>query len=486
MRSTQKTIFELSSKGRKAYSLIDDDTPIYEADKLFPKEYLREKDARLPEVSEVDIVRHFTNLSRRAYGVDNGFYPLGSCTMKFNPRINETVAGLPGFAEVHPHAPESKVQGCLRLIYELEQFLCEIFGMNAFTLQPAAGAHGELTGLLLMKAYHKSRGDINRKVILVPDSAHGTNPASANMSGFILKEVKSTPEGLVDLKALEPFMNKELAGMMLTNPNTLGLYDTEILHMTKMVHEAGGQFYYDGANANALLGISKPGDMGFDIVHTNLHKTFSTPHGGGGPGSGPVGVKPHLEKFLPGPRVAKQIDKYALYTSEDSIGRMTSFHGNFGVLVRAYVYIRLHGPDGLKKMSQGAILNANYLQEKLKGAYLLPNDRRCMHEFVLSADRQKEEYGVNAKDIDKALIDFGMHPPTTYFPLIVHEALMIEPTETESLETLDHFVDIMLKIDKLAKENPEKVHRMPETTPVGRPDETIAARNPVLKYRFGE
>jgi glycine dehydrogenase subunit 2 len=484
MRSVQKTIFEISKKGRKSYSLINDETQILNADDLFDKSYLREQDARLPEVSEMDLVRHFTNLSRRNHGIDNGFYPLGSCTMKYNPRFNEAMASLPGFEESHPNSPEWVSQGSLKIIHELEKFMCEIFGMDAFTLQPAAGAHGEFTGLLIIRAFHESNGDTQRNVILVPDSAHGTNPASAKMTGYELKHVASTPEGLVDLAALEPYLNDNLAGMMLTNPNTLGLFEKDILEMTKLVHEAGGLLYYDGANANALLGISKPGMMGFDIVHANLHKTFSTPHGGGGPGSGPIGVKSHLEKYLPSPRVGKHLDKFTLIDLPDSIGRVKSFHGNFGVLVRAYAYIRLLGSEGLKRTSQIAVLNANYLQEKLKGKYNLDYDTRCMHEFVLSADRQKEEYGVNAKDIDKALIDKGIHPPTTYFPLIVHEALMIEPTETESLETLDDFVDAMLDIDKTARENPDAVLKTPMNTPVGRPDETKAARNPILKFQF--
>jgi len=484
MRSIQKSIFEISRRGRKAYSLINDETTILEANELFDKEYLRETDARLPEVAEVDIVRHFTNLSRRNYGVDNGFYPLGSCTMKYSPRINEHLSMLPAFAYSHPLAPEYISQGSLHIIYELEKFLCEIFGMDAFTLQPAAGAHGELTGLLIIKAYHLSRGDTKRKVMLVPDSSHGTNPASANMSGFILKEIPGNKEGLVDLDALEKHLNNELAGIMLTNPNTLGLFETEIVELTKMVHEAGGQLYYDGANANALMGIAKPGAMGFDIVHTNLHKTFSTPHGGGGPGSGPVGVRSHLEKFLPNPRVGKHLDNYTLINSPDSIGRVKTYLGNFGVLLKTYVYIRLLGAEGLKKTSLMAILNANYLQEKLKKAYLLPYDFHCMHEFVLSADKQKEETGVTAKDIDKALIDRGIHPPTTYFPLIVHEALMIEPTESENLDTLDQFVDAMLDIDREAHENPDMVKSTPHTTPIGRPDETKAAREPILKWQF--
>jgi len=484
MRSIQKSIFEISRRGRKAYSLINDETPILESNELFDKEYLREMDARLPEVAEVDIVRHFTNLSRRNYGVDNGFYPLGSCTMKYSPRINEHLSMLPAFAYSHPLAPEYISQGSLHIIYELEKFLCEIFGMDAFTLQPAAGAHGELTGLLIIKAYHLSRGDSKRKVMLVPDSSHGTNPASANMSGFILKEVPNNKEGLVDLDALEKHLNNELAGIMLTNPNTLGLFEKEIVELTKMVHEAGGQLYYDGANANALMGIAKPGSMGFDIVHTNLHKTFSTPHGGGGPGSGPVGVRSHLEKFLPNPRVGKHLDNYTLINSPDSIGRVKTYLGNFGVLLKTYVYIRLLGAEGLKKTSLMAILNANYLQEKLKKAYLLPYDFHCMHEFVLSADKQKEETGVTAKDIDKALIDRGIHPPTTYFPLIVHEALMIEPTESENLDTLDQFVEAMLDIDREAHENPDMVKSAPHTTPIGRPDETKAAREPILKWQF--
>lgn len=484
MRSVQKTIFEISKKGRKSYSLINDETSILNADDLFDKSYLREQDARLPEVSEMDLVRHFTNLSRRNHGIDNGFYPLGSCTMKYNPRFNEAMASLPGFEESHPNSPEWVSQGSLKIIHELEKFMCEIFGMDAFTLQPAAGAHGEFTGLLIIKAFHESNSDTQRNVILVPDSAHGTNPASAKMTGYELKQVASTPEGLVDLAALEPYLNDNLAGMMLTNPNTLGLFEKDILEMTKLVHEAGGLLYYDGANANALLGISKPGVMGFDIVHANLHKTFSTPHGGGGPGSGPIGVKSHLAKYLPSPRVGLHLDKFSLIDLPDSIGRVKSFHGNFGVLVKAYAYIRLLGSEGLKRTSQIAVLNANYLQEKLKGKYNLDYDTRCMHEFVLSAERQKEEYGVNAKDIDKALIDKGIHPPTTYFPLIVPEALMIEPTETESLETLDDFVDAMLDIDKTARENPDAVLKTPMNTPVGRPDETQAARNPILKFQF--
>lgn len=484
MRSVQKTIFEISKKGRRSYSLINDETRILKADDLFDKSYLREQDARLPEVSELDLVRHFTNLSRRNHGIDNGFYPLGSCTMKYNPRFNEAMASLPGFEESHPNSPDWVSQGSLRIIHDLEKFMCEIFGMDAFTLQPAAGAHGEFTGLLIIRAFHESKGNTQRKIILVPDSAHGTNPASAKMAGFELKQVASTPDGLVDLEALKPHLNDNLAGMMLTNPNTLGLFEKDILEMTKLVHEAGGLLYYDGANANALLGISKPGMMGFDIVHANLHKTFSTPHGGGGPGSGPIGVKSHLAKFLPSPRVGKHLDKFTLIDSPDSIGRVKSFHGNFGVLVRAYAYIRLLGPEGLKRTSQIAVLNANYLQEKLKGKYNLDYDTRCMHEFVLSAERQKEECGVIAKDIDKALIDKGIHPPTTYFPLIVHEALMVEPTETESLETLDDFVDAMLDIDKTAHENPDAVRNAPVNTPVGRPDETKAARNPILKFQF--
>ena len=484
MRSVQKSIFEISRKGRKAYSIINDETPILQPEELFGQDYLRENHARLPEVSEIDLVRHFTNLSKRNHGIDNGFYPLGSCTMKYNPRVNEAMANLPGFTECHPLTQVDSVQGSLKIIHELEKLLCEIFGMDAFTLQPAAGAHGELTGLLLIKAYHKSRGEDNRKVILVPDSAHGTNPASANMAGYELKVVASNKDGIVDINSLETYMNDELAGMMLTNPNTLGLFENNILEMTRMVHEAGGQLYYDGANANALLGISNPGLMGFDIVHTNLHKTFSTPHGGGGPGSGPIGVKSHLEKFLPSPRIGVHLDKFIIIESPDSIGPVKTFFGNFGMMVRTYTYIRLHGPEGLKKLSQCAILNANYLQDKLKGTYNLPHDFRCMHEFVLSASKQKDEYGVTARDIDKALIDYGIHPPTTYFPMIVDEALMIEPTETENLETLDNFVDVMLEIDQIARENPDELHKMPLNTPVGRPDETSAARKPVLKYNF--
>ncbi|MCM8901510.1 aminomethyl-transferring glycine dehydrogenase subunit GcvPB [Caldicoprobacter algeriensis] len=475
-------IFEMSKSGRKAYSLPHCDVPQLALEEMVPRECLREEDARLPEVSEVDVVRHFTRLSQLNYGVDSGFYPLGSCTMKYNPKVNEDVAALAGFTQVHPLQPAETVQGCLEILYRMDRLLSEITGMDRFSLQPAAGAHGEMTGLMIIKAYHQHRGDVKRNKIIVPDSAHGTNPASAAMVGFDVVEVKSNDRGEVDLEALKAVVDDTTAGLMLTNPNTLGLFEGNILEIANIVHKAGGLLYYDGANMNAILGIARPGDMGFDVVHLNLHKTFSTPHGGGGPGSGPVGVKKELEPFLPVPMVGFKDGRYYLdYDRPLSIGRVKSFYGNFGVVVKAYAYIMSMGAEGLKRVSESAVLNANYLMERLKEHYLVPYNRRCMHEFVISAQRQKEK-GVSALDIAKRLMDFGFHPPTMYFPLIVKEALMIEPTETESKETLDAFADALIEIAREVEEQPEKVKGAPHTTPVRRLDEAKAARNPVLRW----
>ncbi|GMG96632.1 aminomethyl-transferring glycine dehydrogenase subunit GcvPB [Tepidimicrobium xylanilyticum] len=484
MRRTMydKLIFELSKPGRKAYKLPENDVDNMALEELIPGEFLNTKELNLPEVSEVDIIRHYTNLSNKNFGVDTGFYPLGSCTMKYNPKINEDMANLDGFKNIHPLQPEETVQGALKLMYELDKALCEISGMDKMTLQPAAGAHGELTGLMLIKAYHEHRGDTKRTKIIVPDSAHGTNPASAVMAGFDTIEIKSTEEGLVDIESLKAALSDEVAGLMLTNPNTLGLFEREICEIARLVHEAGGLVYYDGANANAILGQVRPGDMGFDVVHFNLHKTFSTPHGGGGPGSGPVGVKSILLDYLPTPTVEKAGDRYYLnYDVPHSVGRMKDFYGHFSILVRAYTYILTMGRDGLKRVSEMAVLNANYLAKKLKDHYNLPEDTIYKHEFVM-AGLKGDLSEVTTLDVAKRLLDYGYHPPTVYFPLIVREALMVEPTETESKETLDEFADILIKIAEEAKENPEILKEAPHNTPVRRVNETQAARNPVLKY----
>ncbi|WP_312814084.1 aminomethyl-transferring glycine dehydrogenase subunit GcvPB [Sedimentibacter sp.] len=480
MLKHQPLIFEISKTGRNAYSLPECDVPVCGG---IDSKYLRSKAPELPEVSELDAVRHFTQLSQRNHGVDSGFYPLGSCTMKYNPKMNEAVARFDGFAKVHPYQPEETVQGALELIYNLNNMLSEITGMDDISLQPAAGAHGELAGLMIMKEYHRNKGDFKRNIIVVPDSAHGTNPASAAVAGFDVVEIKSDDRGLVDIESLKAVMSDEVAGFMLTNPNTLGLFDENILEISKIVHEAGGLMYYDGANANAILGITRPGDMGFDVVHLNLHKTFSTPHGGGGPGSGPVGVKKHLADFLPVPVVVKSEDKYAFdYNRPLSIGKVKSFYGHFGVYARAYAYILSMGPDGLKEVAQNAVLNANYIASRLKDKYYLPVDRICMHECVLSGIWQKEK-GVSTLDIAKRLLDFGYHPPTIYFPLIVSEALMIEPTECESKETLDKFIEAMRQIADEAENNPELVTSAPHTTVVSRLDEATAARKPITRYK---
>ncbi|AIM15584.1 MULTISPECIES: aminomethyl-transferring glycine dehydrogenase subunit GcvPB [Neobacillus] len=479
----QKLIFEISTPGRVGYSLPEMDVPELDVNSLLPEGYLREEEPMLPEVSELDIMRHYTALSRRNHGVDSGFYPLGSCTMKYNPKINENVARFNGFAHIHPLQDESSVQGALELLYDLQQHLKEITGMDEVTLQPAAGAHGEWTGLMMIRAYHEANGDFKRTKVIVPDSAHGTNPASATVAGLETITVKSNEDGLVDLEDLRRVVGEDTAALMLTNPNTLGLFEEHIVEIAEIIHEAGGKVYYDGANLNAVLSKARPGDMGFDVVHLNLHKTFTGPHGGGGPGSGPVGVKADLIPFLPKPIITKRGDEYVLdYDRPQSIGRVKPYYGNFGINVRAYTYIRSMGPDGLKAVTEHAVLNANYMMRRLAEYYDLPFNKHCKHEFVLSGKRQKK-LGVRTLDIAKRLLDFGFHPPTIYFPLNVEECIMIEPTETESKETLDSFIDIMIQIAKEAEENPEIVQEAPHTTVVGRLDETTAARKPILKYQ---
>ncbi len=478
---TEPVIYDISVPGRRGVRFPKPDVP----ETSLPKSFLR-KELPLPEVSEIDVVRHFTKLSQLNHGVDIGFYPLGSCTMKYNPKINEVAARLPGFALAHPLQPIDTVQGALHLMFELQEFLKEIGGFEGVTLQPAAGAHGELTGVLIIKKYHEVNDQPQRNKILLPDSAHGTNPATSAMSGFEVVEIPSDERGNVDLDALKAECDETLAGFMLTNPNTLGLFEEHVCEIAEMVHEAGGLMYGDGANMNALLGIAKPGELGIDILHYNLHKTFSTPHGGGGPGSGPVGVVERLVDYLPGPIVVMAEEPtmemppyYDFITPKHSIGRMKSFYGQFGVIVRAYTYILMHGGDGLREVSEYAVLNANYLMTLLKETYRLPYDRVCMHEFVLEG-RWPEVPDVHALDIAKRLMDFGFHPPTNYFPLIVREALMIEPTETESKETLDSFAEAMLQIADEAHHDPEILHSAPHKTPFARMDEVQAAKNLIL------
>jgi len=483
MNKYDKLIFEISKEGRKAFSLPECDVERKPLEELILPGLLSNEEVDLPEVSEVDVVRHYTLLSNKNYGVDTGFYPLGSCTMKYNPKINEDMSSLSSFANLHPYQPENTVQGALAMMYELDYMLSEISGMARVSLQPAAGAHGEMTGLMIIKAYHEKRGDSKRTKIIVPDSAHGTNPASAAVVGFDIIEVESTDKGLVDLESLKSVLSDEVAGFMLTNPNTLGLFEKDIKTIANLVHEAGGLLYYDGANMNAIMGISRPGDMGFDVMHYNLHKTFSTPHGGGGPGSGPVGVKEDLVKFLPNPLIEKDGERYFLdYNRPDSIGKIKSFYGHFGVMIKAYTYILAMGAQGLKDASQQAVLNANYMMAKLRDYYKLAIDEVCKHEFVLGGLKD-DKSGVITLDIAKRLLDYGYHPPTVYFPLIVHEAMMIEPTETESRETLDEFIDALIRIAKEAEEDPEMLKTAPHNTPVRRIDEVLAARNPVLKWR---
>jgi len=478
-------IFELSRPGRKAYSLPDCDVPEKDIAAMIPAGFLRDEAPNLPEVSELDAVRHFTQLSQKNHGVDSGFYPLGSCTMKYNPKVNETVARLDGFQQVHPLQDEGSVQGALELIYRMDQMLAEITGMARVTMQPAAGAHGEMAGQMIIKAYHQQRGDHQRNKMIVPDAAHGTNPASAVMAGFEIVQVASNSRGGVDMEALKAVVGEDTAGLMLTNPNTLGLFEENIEEIAAIIHQAGGLLYYDGANTNAIMGITRPGDMGFDVVHLNLHKTFSTPHGGGGPGAGPVGVKAELVPYLPKPLVEYREGSYCL--DEDrplSIGRIKSFYGNFGVMVRAYAYLLSMGGEGLRQVSEAAVLNANYIAQQLKEQYHLPYDRICKHECVFSGRWQKEQ-GVSTLDIAKRLLDFGYHPPTIYFPLIVPEAMMVEPTESESRETLDEFIQVMRQIALEAATNPQLILEAPHGTPVSRLDEAQAARQPVLRWQPG-
>ncbi|MEA5022419.1 putative glycine dehydrogenase (decarboxylating) subunit 2 [bioreactor metagenome] len=484
MRALEPLIFELSREGRTGISLPPCDVPEIPLEDLIPQEFLRDKEPELPEVSEVDVVRHFTRLSSFNHGVDTGFYPLGSCTMKYNPKVNEKLARLPGFSQIHPYQPEELTQGALGLMVELQEELAEITGMDAFTLQPAAGAHGEMTGILIIKAYHDHRQDVKRRKVIVPDSAHGTNPATGAMAGYDIVQVPSNERGGVDIEALRQVASDEVAALMLTNPNTLGLFDENILEIAEIIHSVGGLIYYDGANANAIMGIARPGDMGFDVVHLNLHKTFSTPHGGGGPGSGPVGVKAFLAPYLPKPVAIRTPE--GRYSWDDdrplSIGRVRAFQANFGVLVKAYAYIRALGGEGLKAASQNAVLNANFLMSTLKEHYHLPYDRVCMHEFIITPKNLKD-YGIHTLDIAKRLLDYGYHPPTIYFPLIVEEAMMIEPTETESLETLEQFAQVMIQIAEEVKQDAEMVKNAPYNTLVTRLDETGAARKPDLRWR---
>jgi glycine dehydrogenase subunit 2 len=477
-------IFELSSPGRRAYSLPDLDVPECAPADLLPAGLLRDKAPELPEVAEVDLIRHFVRLSQKNHGVDVDFYPLGSCTMKYSPKINEEMVRLAGFANVHPYTPDELVQGSLQVMYELEKALCEIGGLARVCLQPAAGAHGEFAGLAIIMAYHQERGQGHRNKVIIPDSAHGTNPATAAMNGCDIVTVKSDARGGVDIESLKAVLDDNVATLMLTNPNTLGLFDENMHIIAELVHKAGGLLYYDGANANAIMGIARPADAGFDVVHFNLHKTFSTPHGGGGAGSGPVGVTARLVDYLPVPTVEFDGTRFYLdYNRPKSIGKLKSFYGNFAVCVKAYTYVRALGAEGLKQVSEDAVLNANYLQANLKDVYYLMYDRICKHEFVLSSKWQKEKYGVTTLDVAKRLLDNGIHPPTVYFPLIVPEALMIEPTETESKVTLDRFIEVMRKIAKEAETDPEMLHKAPVTTPVGRLDEVAASRKPIVRWK---
>lgn len=480
-----KLIFELSREGRRGYAVprngLSDD--IVSESVQLPEAMRRATPLRLPEVDEPTAVRHYNNMSTNNFGVDTGFYPLGSCTMKYNPKINEEIAALPQFAQLHPLQDVSAVQGALELYYNLQKALANIAGLYEFTLSPYAGAHGELTGLMVMKQYHLSRGDLKRTKVIVPNSAHGTNPASAMVAGLEVVEVKSKPNGSIDVEDLKPLLDETVAGIMMTNPNTLGMFETEIMEIARLVHEAGGLLYYDGANLNPLLGKVRPGDMGFDIMHINLHKTFSTPHGGGGPGSGPVGVVEHLAKFLPNPRVHKNADgSFAIECGGDSLGAVSSYLGNFGVMMKAYAYILTLGKENLKNVGPLATLNANYIKESLKDDYLLPIGGVCKHEFVFDGLKDKST-GVTTLNVAKRLLDYGFHAPTIYFPLLFHESMMIEPTETESVETLDEFIEVMHKVAAEARETPEDVKNAPLTTIVRKLDETTAAKNPVLTYR---
>ena len=464
-----KLIFEKSVTGRGMQYLPGCD--VEEA--VLPAALVREKGPALPEISETDLSRHYTELNKQVHGVNSGFYPLGSCTMKYNPRIDEEMAALPGFTGVHPLAPAHTVEGCREVLDTARELLCEITGMDDMTFQPAAGAHGEFTGVLLIKQYHDARGDKKRTKIIVPDSAHGTNPATAAMCGYQIVNIASAPNGCVDLEALKAALGDDTAGLMLTNPNTVGIFDENILEITRLVHEAGGLCYYDGANLNAVMGVVRPGDMGFDCIHLNLHKTFATPHGGGGPGAGAVGCKAHLAAYLP---------KSSMMDEPGHI-QVKAFAGNFLVVVKAMTYILTLGKEGIPEAARNAVLNANYLQERIKGTFEPAFDRICMHEFVLDLSKFKKETGVSALDVAKSLIDNGMHPPTMYFPLIVHEALMLEPTETESRETLDWAAEVFRGLYELGYKDPDYMHGAPHNAQIGRPDEVMAARNPILRYQ---
>src|SRR5690625_2180495 len=475
-------IFERSKEGRKSYSLPKLEFEDFDLDEDISNEYVRDESPELPEVSELEIMRHYTGLSDRNYGLDTGFYPLGSCTMKYNPKINEDVARIDGFTQIHPYQDPKTVQGALEMIYDMQTSLEEITGMHKFSMQPAAGAQGEWTALMMIRAFHEANGDHHKTEVIVPDSAHGTNPASVTVAGLDPVTVRSNDRGLVDIEHLKEVVSDNTAALMLTNPNTLGLFETDIVEMAEIVHGVGGRLYYDGANLNAIMGYTRPGDVGFDAVHLNLHKTFTGPHGGGGPGSGPVGVTEELAPFLPKPVLTKKDDYFTFeYDRPQSIGRIKPYYGNFGINLRAYTYIRTMGAEGLKKASEYAVLNANYMMRKLEKEYELPFSQHCKHEFVLSGKKQKK-LGVRTLDIAKRLLDYGYHPPTIYFPLNVEEAMMAEPTETESKETLDGFIDAMLQIAKEVEEEPELVQEAPHDTIVKRMDETTAARKPILRY----
>jgi len=480
---SEKLAFEMSIPGRQGHTLPKLDVPRQVIDTMVPVKFLRKKMARLPELSEPQVVRHYIALSRLNHHVDKGLYPLGSCTMKYNPKINENMARLPGFAQIHPFQTSESVQGALQLLDALRQSLVEISGLADVSLQPAAGAHGELTGLMMIRAYHESQGN-PRKIVLIPDSAHGTNPASVTVSGYHAVQIKSDENGLVDLADLKRNLTPDVAALMLTNPNTLGLFEKNVLEIGKLLKQVGALLYMDGANLNALLGIVRPGDFGVDVLHFNLHKTFSTPHGGGGPGSGPVGVSAKLVPFLPAPVIRKNGERYELdFACPQSVGKVSTFFGNFGVMVRAFTYIRQLGAIGLRRVSENAIINANYLMQELKAVYELPYPGPAMHEFVLSAVNQKKK-GARALDIAKRLLDYGFHAPTVYFPLIVREAIMIEPTETESRESLDGFIDAMLKINAEIENEPEKVQHAPVSTPVSRLDEVLAVKAGEFRYQI--
>ena len=469
-------IFKKSQKGANKRRLFEC------AESVVPAKYARQKPTGLPDVAEIDLVRHYQELARKSHGVANGFYPLGSCTMKYNPIINEEIASIHEFQNIHPLQSQEDMQGSLEVMYRLKEALCEVTGMDDMTLQPSAGAHGELTSLMMIKQFHESNGEGHRNKVFVPDSAHGTNPASAAMVGYEVVEIPSTAGGYVDAAKLAELADENTAALMLTNPNTLGIFEKDIVKIAKIIHKAGGKLYYDGANMNAIMGMVRPGDMGFDVMHLNLHKTFSTPHGGGGPGSGPVGCTNELSPFLPNPQVKKKGDKYVFECSDKSIGKVKSFYGNFLINLRAYTYILSLGGEGLKEASQNAVLNANYMKARLRDFYAMQSDGYCLHEFVMSAEKIHQDTGIRALDIAKNMLDAKIHPPTMYFPLIVKEALMVEPTETESKKTLDYACDVLIESAKLAYEDPESLHHAPKTTPVGRLDEVTAARKPIIKY----